>query len=100
MSQALQIVIEGGAAALRIDLLLIWILYNSNWFYYHADWRVAGMTYLKYANLCADMVRAALKEPLKSKAKAQEVIYYRSALWKDGVPEKQGKNAEFAGENV
>lgn len=48
------------------------------------------MTYLKYSNLCADMVRAALKEPAKSKAKAREVIYYRSALWKNGVPEKQG----------
>jgi hypothetical protein len=48
------------------------------------------MSYLKYSNLCADMVRAALKEPAKAKAKAREVIYYRSALWKDGVPEKQG----------
>jgi F-type H+-transporting ATPase subunit epsilon len=49
------------------------------------------MTYLKYSNLCADMVRAALKEPMKAKAKAREVIYYRSAIWKDGVPEKQGE---------
>lgn len=55
------------------------------------DWRVAGMTYLKYSNLCADMVRAALKDPLKAKAKAREVVYYRSALWKDGVPQKQGE---------
>ena len=57
------------------------------------------MTYLKYANLCADMVRAALKEPMKAKAKAQEVIYFRSALWKDGVPQKQGKNIPIALEN-
>jgi F-type H+-transporting ATPase subunit epsilon len=49
------------------------------------------MTYLKYSNLCADMVRAALKEPMKAKAKVQEVVYFRSALWKDGVPEKQGE---------
>ncbi|KAG7670554.1 hypothetical protein Ndes2526B_g00321 [Nannochloris sp. 'desiccata'] len=54
-----------------------------------AYWRVAGMTYLKYSNLCADMVRAALKEPMKAKAKAQEVVYFRSALWKDGMPQKQ-----------
>lgn len=54
-----------------------------------AYWRVAGMSYLKYSNLCADMVRAALKEPVKAKAKAREVIYYRSAVWKNGVPEKQ-----------
>ncbi|KAL4854434.1 ATP synthase subunit epsilon [Chlorella vulgaris] len=54
-----------------------------------ADWRVAGMTYLKYSNLCADMVRAALKEPAKAKAKAREIIYFRQALWKDGQPQKQ-----------
>lgn len=47
------------------------------------------MSYLKYSNICADMVRAALKEPMKSKAKAREAIYYRSAIWKDGQPEKQ-----------
>jgi F-type H+-transporting ATPase subunit epsilon len=35
------------------------------------------------------MVRAALKEPVKAKAKAREVIYYRQSLWKDGVPQKQ-----------
>lgn len=55
-----------------------------------ADWRVAGMSYLKYSNLCADMVRSALKEAVKGKAKTREVIYYRSAQWKNGVPEKQG----------
>ena len=47
------------------------------------------MSYLKYSNLCADMLRASLKETAKVKAKAREAVYYRSALWKDGVPEKQ-----------
>lgn len=51
------------------------------------------MTYLKYSNLCADMVRAALKEPVKAKAKAREIIYFRQSLWKDGVPQKQGEAA-------
>jgi F-type H+-transporting ATPase subunit epsilon len=60
------------------------------------DWRVAGMSYLKYSNLCADMVRAALKEPAKSKAKAREVIYFRQSIWKDGVPQKQGEWNTFA----
>ena len=55
-------------------------------------WRVAGMNYLKYANLCADMVRAALKEPAKSKAKLRETVYFRSAVWKDGQPTKQGRD--------
>ena len=49
------------------------------------------MTYLKYSNLCADMVRAALKEgPIKVKAKAREVVYFRQSTWKNGQPEKQG----------
>jgi hypothetical protein len=48
------------------------------------------MTYLKYANLCADMVRASLKEPLKTKALGRETVYFRSAVWKDGKPETQG----------
>jgi len=52
-------------------------------------WRVAGMSYLKYANLCADMVRSSLKEPNRSKAKLREAVYYRAATWKDGKPEKQ-----------
>lgn len=55
-----------------------------------ADWRVAGMTYNKYAGLCADMLRAALKEPAKSKAKLSETVYFRSALWENGAPTKQG----------
>ena len=54
-------------------------------------WRVAGMSYLKYANLCADMVRSSLKEPNKSKAKLREAVYYRASTWKDGKPEKQGR---------
>ena len=53
-------------------------------------WRVAGMSYLKYSNLCADMVRSSLKEPQRTKAKLREAIYYRAAVWKDGKPEKQG----------
>ena len=49
------------------------------------------MSYLKYANLCADMVRSSLKEPNRSKAKLREAVYYRASTWKDGKPEKQGK---------
>ena len=35
------------------------------------------------------MVRSVLKEPSKGKAKAREIVYFRSAQWKDGKPEKQ-----------
>lgn len=54
-------------------------------------WRVAGMSYLKYSGLAADMVRASLKEPFKSKAKLREAVYFKSALWKDGQQQQQGK---------
>uniref|UniRef100_A0A061SLE6 F-type H+-transporting ATPase subunit epsilon n=1 Tax=Tetraselmis sp. GSL018 TaxID=582737 RepID=A0A061SLE6_9CHLO len=54
-----------------------------------AYWRIAGMSYLKYANVCADMVRSAVKSgPAKDAAKARETVYYRSASWEDGKPQK------------
>jgi len=31
-----------------------------------AYWRIAGMSYLKYANACAEVVRQSLKEPFLS----------------------------------
>ena len=49
------------------------------------------MSYLKYSGLCADMVRAALKEPAKTKARTREVVFFRRAEWKDGQPQKQCK---------
>ncbi len=45
---------------------------------------VAGMTYLRYANLCADMLRNALKEPHKAKAQARQVITYKYSPYSDG----------------
>ncbi len=47
-------------------------------------YRVAGMSYVRYANLCADYLRAVMKEPFKSKAQARQVIYFRSASVADG----------------
>ena len=55
-----------------------------------AYWRVAGMSYLKYSNLCATMVRDALKEPLKEQAKARELVYFKNVTYKNGKPESQG----------
>ena len=56
-----------------------------------AYWRVAGMSYLKYSGLCADMVRAALKEPGRTKARTREVVFFRRADWRDGQPQKQSE---------
>jgi F-type H+-transporting ATPase subunit epsilon len=56
-----------------------------------AYWRIAGMSYLKYSNLCADMVRSAMKDgPSKVAAKQRELVYYKSATWAEGKPSKQG----------
>ena len=56
-----------------------------------AYWRVAGMSYLKYSNLCADMVRAALKEPAKSAALKRETIFFRGTKWAEGKPGESGE---------
>jgi F-type H+-transporting ATPase subunit epsilon len=50
-------------------------------------YRAAGLTYLRYANICADMMRNVLKEPFKTKALQRQTIYFRAAKWADG---KQG----------
>lgn len=50
------------------------------------------MSYLKYANICADLMRNVMKEPHKSQAAARSSIYFRAATWVDG---KQGKLGEL-----
>lgn len=45
------------------------------------------MSYLRYANICADLMRSVLKEPFKTKAMQRQAIYFRSSTWADG---KQG----------
>lgn len=34
-----------------------------------AYWRIAGMSYLKYANACGEIVRQSLKEPFLSQVR-------------------------------
>lgn len=54
-------------------------------------YRAAGWSYLRYSNVCADLLRNVLKEPHKAKAKLREVISYRFSPYVDG---KQGKQSE------
>jgi len=51
-----------------------------------AYWRIAGMSYLKYANACAEVVRQSLKEPFLSQAKARETVYYKMTKYAKGKP--------------
>jgi F-type H+-transporting ATPase subunit epsilon len=55
-------------------------------------YRAAGMSYLKYANICADLMRNVMKEPHKSQAAARSSIYFRASQWVEG---KQGKPGEL-----
>jgi F-type H+-transporting ATPase subunit epsilon len=54
-------------------------------------YRAAGMSYLKYANICADLMRNVMKEPHKTKAAARSIISFRSSQWVDGVQGKPGE---------
>jgi F-type H+-transporting ATPase subunit epsilon len=54
-------------------------------------YRAAGLTYLRYANICADMMRSVLKEPFKTKAMQRQVISFRASTWKDGKQSPSGR---------
>ncbi|OWM69530.1 hypothetical protein CDL15_Pgr013991 [Punica granatum] len=53
-------------------------------------WRAAGMTYITYSNICANLVRNCLKEPYKTEALTREKVHFSIATWKEGKPEKPG----------
>lgn len=57
-------------------------------------YRVAGMSYVRYANLCADYLRGVMKEPFKTKALARQVVYFRESPFVDG---KAGASSECWG---
>eukprot|EP00580_Thalassiosira_gravida_P003757 CAMPEP_0201621782 /NCGR_PEP_ID=MMETSP0492-20130828/47064_1 /ASSEMBLY_ACC=CAM_ASM_000837 /TAXON_ID=420259 /ORGANISM="Thalassiosira gravida, Strain GMp14c1" /LENGTH=71 /DNA_ID=CAMNT_0048091343 /DNA_START=564 /DNA_END=779 /DNA_ORIENTATION=+ len=48
-------------------------------------WRLAGVSYVQYVTKASSAVRAALKEPAKSKAMTQEAFSYNRASWTGGV---------------
>ncbi|CAN0880491.1 ATP synthase subunit epsilon, mitochondrial [Linum grandiflorum] len=54
-------------------------------------WRSAGMTYVSYSNICANLVRNSLKEPFKSEALAREKVHFSVAKWAEGKPQKPSK---------
>ena len=56
-----------------------------------STWRNVGITYLKYADICATHVRNALKEPAKTKAKSASNMHARIVQWEAG---KRGEPRE------
>ncbi|KAL3825031.1 hypothetical protein ACJIZ3_021060 [Penstemon smallii] len=55
-------------------------------------WRSAGMTYISYSNLCANLVRQCLKEPYRSESLNREKVHFAASQWVDGKPEKPIKD--------
>ncbi|KAL4628982.1 ATP synthase subunit epsilon, mitochondrial [Quercus suber] len=51
-------------------------------------WRAAGMTYITYSNICANLVRNCLKEPHKTEALTREKVHFSLSKWTDGKPQK------------
>jgi len=49
-----------------------------------STWKNVGMTYLKYADLCATHVRNALKEPAKGAALKRSDMHARVMTWEGG----------------
>lgn len=54
-------------------------------------WRAAGMTYITYSNICANLVRNCLKEPFKAEALNREKVHFSLSKWAGGKPEKPSK---------
>lgn len=54
-------------------------------------WRAAGMTYLKYSNTCADLVRRVLKDSVKSHAKKPAEYSMARSEWDAGKVVKRSK---------
>ena len=54
------------------------------------SFRHVGMSYLKYADMCATHVRNCLKEPAKSKAEGVSKMHIRVTKWEDGKRLKPG----------
>ena len=55
-----------------------------------AYWRAAGMSYIRYASLCAVVLRKCQKEPFKSQSLSREKVHYKCVPYADGVQQKAG----------
>ncbi|ESQ30301.1 hypothetical protein EUTSA_v10011901mg [Eutrema salsugineum] len=58
-------------------------------------WRAAGMTYISYSNICANLVRNCLKEPFKAEALNREKVHFSISKWAGGKPEKPSMLLDF-----
>ncbi|KAL6586373.1 hypothetical protein OROMI_001361 [Orobanche minor] len=52
-------------------------------------WRSAGMTYITYSRLCANLVRQCLKEPYRSEALSREKVHFSVSQFLSGSKANQ-----------
>ncbi|CAN6855336.1 unnamed protein product [Brassica oleracea] len=62
-------------------------------------WRAAGMTYIRYSNICANLVRNCLKEPLKAESMSREKVHFSLSKWADGKPQKPVYKSSYTGKH-
>lgn len=51
-------------------------------------WRDAGLNYIKYSNICAKVLRKALKVELRAEAVKRGISIIEFVKWKNGRPVK------------
>jgi hypothetical protein len=52
-------------------------------------WRVAGMTYLRYSNTCAELLRRVIKPSVRAEVKQAVPFSMTRAEWEDGKIKKR-----------
>ena len=55
------------------------------------EWRQAGISYLRYANICAQVVRRSLKAPLQAKAVQRDISHMKVIEFEKGKSKAVGK---------
>ncbi|KAH8295621.1 hypothetical protein KR018_000218 [Drosophila ironensis] len=56
-------------------------------------WREAGLTYIQYSNICARVLREALRSDLRADAMKRNVSNVTFTAWKDGKPVRRKKGS-------
>ncbi|XP_065076764.1 protein stunted-like [Ochlerotatus camptorhynchus] len=51
-------------------------------------WRAAGLNYINYSNICARLVRKALKQEHQATAIRRDESHIKFTKWINGKPEK------------
>ncbi|XP_058056001.1 protein stunted-like [Anopheles bellator] len=52
-----------------------------------ANWRAAGLNYINYSNITAQLLRRALKPEYRTEALRRNESSIKITKWKDGKPE-------------